>query len=85
MQEKHYLKEEKNKLSQELSCIATENNKMTGELEILRSQDRRLKEKIANMEAALDKVALSSVTFFIPQTFLYYFLWREGTLREDIC
>ncbi|XP_019354293.1 coiled-coil domain-containing protein 158 isoform X6 [Alligator mississippiensis] len=56
--EKHYLKEENNKLSQELSCTATENNKMAGELEILRSQDRRRKEKIANMEAALDKASM---------------------------
>ncbi|XP_038173172.1 coiled-coil domain-containing protein 158 isoform X3 [Arvicola amphibius] len=55
--EKHFLKEEKSKLSQELSSVATEKNKMAGELEVLRSQERRLKEKVANMEAALDKFA----------------------------
>ncbi|XP_038173203.1 coiled-coil domain-containing protein 158 isoform X6 [Arvicola amphibius] len=56
--EKHFLKEEKSKLSQELSSVATEKNKMAGELEVLRSQERRLKEKVANMEAALDKASL---------------------------
>ncbi|XP_060043882.1 coiled-coil domain-containing protein 158 isoform X4 [Erinaceus europaeus] len=55
--EKHFLKEEKNKLSQELNSIATEKNKMAGELEVLRSQERRLKEKVVNMEVALDKFA----------------------------
>ncbi|XP_073661468.1 coiled-coil domain-containing protein 158 isoform X2 [Tursiops truncatus] len=53
--EKHLLKEEKTKLSQELSTVAAEKNKMAGELEVLRSQERRLKEKVANMEVALDK------------------------------
>nr|XP_025959341.1 coiled-coil domain-containing protein 158 [Dromaius novaehollandiae] len=56
--EKHYLKEENSKLSQELSCTATENTKMAGELEILRSQDKRLKEKISKMETALDKASM---------------------------
>nr|XP_051675624.1 coiled-coil domain-containing protein 158 isoform X1 [Oryctolagus cuniculus]XP_051675625.1 coiled-coil domain-containing protein 158 isoform X1 [Oryctolagus cuniculus] len=56
--EKHFLKEEKSKLSQELSTVATEKNKMAGELEALRSQERRLKEKVANMEVALDKASL---------------------------
>nr|XP_021505558.1 coiled-coil domain-containing protein 158 isoform X2 [Meriones unguiculatus] len=55
--ERHFLKEEKSKLSQELSSVATEKNKMAGELEVLRSQERRLKEKVANMEVALDKFA----------------------------
>nr|XP_020139841.1 coiled-coil domain-containing protein 158 isoform X2 [Microcebus murinus] len=55
--EKHFLKEEKNKLSQELGTVVTEKNKMAGELEVLRSQERRLKEKVANMEVALDKFA----------------------------
>ncbi|XP_073661467.1 coiled-coil domain-containing protein 158 isoform X1 [Tursiops truncatus] len=55
--EKHLLKEEKTKLSQELSTVAAEKNKMAGELEVLRSQERRLKEKVANMEVALDKFA----------------------------
>ncbi|XP_045040975.2 coiled-coil domain-containing protein 158 isoform X2 [Desmodus rotundus] len=55
--EKHFLKEEKNKLSQELGTVVTEKNKMAGELEVLRSQERRLKEKVANMEIALDKFA----------------------------
>ncbi|KAM5271482.1 coiled-coil domain-containing protein 158 isoform 3-T3 [Ctenodactylus gundi] len=55
--EKHFLKEEKNKLSQELSTVVTEKNKMAGELEVLRSQECRLKEKVANMEVALDKFA----------------------------
>lgn len=50
------MKEEKSKLSQELNTVATEKNKMAGELEVLRSQERRLKEKVANMEVALDKV-----------------------------
>nr|XP_042113582.1 coiled-coil domain-containing protein 158 isoform X3 [Peromyscus maniculatus bairdii] len=58
MREKHFLKEEKSKLSQELSTVATEKNKMAGELEVLRSQERRLKEKVANMEVALDKASL---------------------------
>ncbi|XP_067590822.1 coiled-coil domain-containing protein 158 [Pseudorca crassidens] len=53
--EKHLLKEEKTKLSQELSTVAAEKNKMAGELEVLRSQERRRKEKFANMEVALDK------------------------------
>lgn len=52
------MKEERNKLSQELGCLASLNNKMAGELEILKSQDKRLKEKLATMEAALDKVLL---------------------------
>lgn len=57
MQEKHFLKEEKSQLSQELNTVSTEKNKMAGELEVLKSQEHRLKEKIANMEVALDKVA----------------------------
>ncbi|KAM9237790.1 coiled-coil domain-containing protein 158 [Dugong dugon] len=56
--EKHFLQEEKNKLSQELNTVATEKNKMAGELDALRSQERRLKEKVANMEVALDKASL---------------------------
>ncbi|XP_015282595.1 PREDICTED: coiled-coil domain-containing protein 158 [Gekko japonicus] len=56
--EKHYLKEERNKLSQELSHRAALNNKMMGELEILRAQDKRMKEKLATMEAALDKASM---------------------------
>ncbi|XP_066488371.1 coiled-coil domain-containing protein 158 [Tiliqua scincoides] len=56
--EKHYLKEERNKLSQELASLASLNNKMSGELEILKSQDKRLKEKLATMEAALDKASM---------------------------
>ncbi|KFO35070.1 Coiled-coil domain-containing protein 158 [Fukomys damarensis] len=57
-----FLKEEKNKLSQELSTVATEKNKMAGELEVLQSQERRLKEKVANMEVALDKVVISHIS-----------------------
>ncbi|XP_017825970.1 coiled-coil domain-containing protein 158 isoform X5 [Callithrix jacchus] len=53
--EKHFLKEEKSKLSQELNTVAIEKNKMAGELEVLRSQERHLKEKVTNMEVALDK------------------------------
>ncbi|XP_034287125.1 coiled-coil domain-containing protein 158 isoform X2 [Pantherophis guttatus] len=56
--EKHYLKEERNRLSQELSCMASLNNKLAGELEILKSQDKRLKDKLVTMEAALDKASL---------------------------
>ncbi|KAL8206647.1 UNVERIFIED_CONTAM: hypothetical protein K2H54_016897, partial [Gekko kuhli] len=56
--EKHYLKEERNKLSQELSHRAALNNKMVGELEILRAQDKRMKEKLATMESALDKASM---------------------------
>uniref|UniRef100_A0A663MN37 Coiled-coil domain containing 158 n=1 Tax=Athene cunicularia TaxID=194338 RepID=A0A663MN37_ATHCN len=56
--EKHYLKEENNKLSQDLSCITAENTKISGELDILRSQDKRLKEKISRMETALDKASM---------------------------
>ncbi|XP_038615398.1 coiled-coil domain-containing protein 158 [Tachyglossus aculeatus] len=56
--EKDFLREEKMKLSLELNSIATEKNKMAGELEILKSQERRLKEKVANMENALDKASL---------------------------
>lgn len=52
------MKEERSKLHQELSCLASLNNKMMRELEILSSQDRRMKEKLASMEAALDKVIL---------------------------
>ncbi|XP_078223171.1 coiled-coil domain-containing protein 158 isoform X7 [Callithrix jacchus] len=55
--EKHFLKEEKSKLSQELNTVAIEKNKMAGELEVLRSQERHLKEKVTNMEVALDKFA----------------------------
>uniref|UniRef100_A0A670ZUU8 Coiled-coil domain containing 158 n=1 Tax=Pseudonaja textilis TaxID=8673 RepID=A0A670ZUU8_PSETE len=55
--EKHYLKEERNRLSQELGCMAALNNKLAGELEILKSQDKRLKDKLVTMEAALDKFA----------------------------
>lgn len=40
-----------------MNTVSTEKNKMAGELEVLKSQERRLKEKVANMEAALDKVA----------------------------
>ncbi|XP_028928523.1 coiled-coil domain-containing protein 158 isoform X3 [Ornithorhynchus anatinus] len=56
--EKDFLREEKMKLNLELNSIATEKNKMAGELEILKSQERRLKEKVANMENALDKASL---------------------------
>ncbi|XP_062992145.1 coiled-coil domain-containing protein 158 [Elgaria multicarinata webbii] len=56
--EKHYLKEERHKLSQELGCMASLNNKMAGELEIVKSQDKRLKDKLATMEAALDKASM---------------------------
>ncbi|XP_039224055.1 coiled-coil domain-containing protein 158 isoform X10 [Crotalus tigris] len=56
--EKHYLKEERIRLSQELSCMAALNNKLAGELEILKSQDKRLKDKLLTMEAALDKASL---------------------------
>uniref|UniRef100_A0ABM5GKM3 Coiled-coil domain-containing protein 158 n=1 Tax=Pogona vitticeps TaxID=103695 RepID=A0ABM5GKM3_9SAUR len=56
--EKHYLKEERNKLCRELSCLAALNNKMSGELEILKAQDKRLKEKLATVEAALDKASM---------------------------
>ncbi|NXL60528.1 CD158 protein, partial [Chordeiles acutipennis] len=56
--EKHYLREENSKLSQELSHITAKNTKIAGELEILRSQDRRLKEKIPKMETALDKASM---------------------------
>lgn len=48
-------------MSQELSTVATEKNKMAGELEVLRSQERRLKEKVANMEVALDKVVINQM------------------------
>lgn len=34
---------------------------MAGELEVLRSQERRLKEKVANMEVALDKVVINEI------------------------
>nr|XP_008110360.1 PREDICTED: coiled-coil domain-containing protein 158 isoform X5 [Anolis carolinensis] len=56
--EKHYLKEERNKLSQELTCMAASNIKMAEELDILKSQDKRLKEKLATMESALDKASM---------------------------
>ncbi|NXJ80469.1 CD158 protein, partial [Trogon melanurus] len=56
--EKDYLREENSKLSQALSCITAENTKIVGELEILRSQDKRLKEKISQMETALDKASV---------------------------
>ncbi|XP_053111386.1 coiled-coil domain-containing protein 158 isoform X2 [Hemicordylus capensis] len=56
--EKHFLKEERNKLSQEMTTLACLNNKMSGELEILKSQDKRLREKLATMEAALDKASM---------------------------
>ncbi|XP_008942855.1 PREDICTED: coiled-coil domain-containing protein 158, partial [Merops nubicus] len=53
--EKRYLREENSKLSQELSSITAENTKIAGEVEILRSQYKRLREKISKMEMALDK------------------------------
>uniref|UniRef100_A0A8C6Y9J4 Coiled-coil domain containing 158 n=1 Tax=Naja naja TaxID=35670 RepID=A0A8C6Y9J4_NAJNA len=56
--EKHYLKEERNRLSQELGCMSALNNKLAGELEILKSQDKRLKDKLVTMEAALDKASV---------------------------
>ncbi|XP_063192234.1 coiled-coil domain-containing protein 158 [Chroicocephalus ridibundus] len=56
--EKHYLREKNSKLSQELSYITAENTKIAGELDILRSQDKRQKEKIAKMETALDKASV---------------------------
>ena len=46
-----------------MSYITAENTKIAGELEILRSQDKRLKEKIPKMETALDKVILDSFQF----------------------
>lgn len=52
------MKEEKNKLSQELVTLASLNNKLSGELEMLKSQDKRLKDKLSTMETALDKVLL---------------------------
>ncbi|KAM6301272.1 coiled-coil domain-containing protein 158 [Aegotheles albertisi] len=55
--EKHCLREENSKLSKELRYITGENTKVTGELEILRSQGKRLKEKISKMETALDKAS----------------------------
>ncbi|KAM6361103.1 LOW QUALITY PROTEIN: coiled-coil domain-containing protein 158 [Alca torda] len=56
--EKRYLRERNSKLRHELSCITAENTKIAGELDILRSQDKRLKEKISKMEAALDKASM---------------------------
>ncbi|XP_010177295.1 PREDICTED: coiled-coil domain-containing protein 158 [Mesitornis unicolor] len=56
--EKHNLREENSKLSQELSCVTAENTKIAGELEVLRSQDKRLKERISRLETALDKVSV---------------------------
>ncbi|XP_059682960.1 LOW QUALITY PROTEIN: coiled-coil domain-containing protein 158 [Gavia stellata] len=56
--EKHYLREENSKLSRELSGITAKNTKIAGELEVLRSQDKRLKEKISKMETALDKASM---------------------------
>ncbi|XP_060103389.1 coiled-coil domain-containing protein 158-like [Heteronotia binoei] len=56
--EMHCLKEERNKLSQELSYRSSLNNKLMGELELLRSQDKRMREKLATMEAALDKASV---------------------------
>ncbi|XP_009875879.1 PREDICTED: coiled-coil domain-containing protein 158 [Apaloderma vittatum] len=56
--EKHYLREENSKLSQALSCIMAENTKIVGELEVLRSQEKRLREKISQMETALDKASV---------------------------
>ncbi|XP_009894269.2 coiled-coil domain-containing protein 158 [Dryobates pubescens] len=55
--EKHYLREENSKLSQELSCITAENTRLAGEMEILRSQDKCLKEKLSKMETALEKAS----------------------------
>ncbi|RMC13607.1 hypothetical protein DUI87_08683 [Hirundo rustica rustica] len=56
--EKHYLREENSKLSQKLSCVRTENIRLAGDVEILRSQDKWLKEKLSKMETALDKASL---------------------------
>ncbi|NXS93092.1 CD158 protein, partial [Jacana jacana] len=56
--EKRYLREENNKLRKQLSCIVGDNTKIAGELQILRSQDKRLKEKISKMETALDKASM---------------------------
>ncbi|XP_060103450.1 coiled-coil domain-containing protein 158-like [Heteronotia binoei] len=56
--EKHYLKEERNRLSQELSYRSSLNNKLLGELEILRCQNKCMKEKLAAMEAAFDKASV---------------------------
>ncbi|NXP10810.1 CD158 protein, partial [Thinocorus orbignyianus] len=56
--EKHYLREVNNKLSKKLSYIVADNTKIAGELEILRSQDKRLKEKLSKMETALDKASM---------------------------
>ena len=44
-----------------MGTVVTEKNKMAGELEALRSQERRLKEKVANMEIALDKVVINKI------------------------
>lgn len=44
-----------------MSTVVTEKSKMAGELEVLRSQERRLKEKVANMEIALDKVVINKI------------------------
>ncbi|ETE57814.1 Coiled-coil domain-containing protein, partial [Ophiophagus hannah] len=48
--EKHYLKEERNRLSQELGCMAALNNKLAGELEILKSQDKQCQCTIQRQE-----------------------------------
>ncbi|NXF36091.1 CD158 protein, partial [Nyctibius bracteatus] len=56
--EKHHLREENSKQSKKLSHITAENTKIAGELEILRSRDKRLKEKISKMETALDKASV---------------------------
>lgn len=45
-----------------MSYITAENTKVAEELEILRSQDRRLKETIFKMETALDKVILGEAS-----------------------
>ncbi|KAM6429675.1 LOW QUALITY PROTEIN: coiled-coil domain-containing protein 158 [Rhynochetos jubatus] len=71
--EKHYLREESSKLSQELSCVTAENTKVAVELEILRSRDKRLKEKTPKVETALDELRFLLLTYLTLQARFYVF------------
>ncbi|XP_069781581.1 coiled-coil domain-containing protein 158-like isoform X2 [Narcine bancroftii] len=56
--EKCYLKEEKVRLTKEHACIISERNKIAGELDMLKSQEKCLREKVMRLESALEKACL---------------------------
>ncbi|XP_042196271.1 coiled-coil domain-containing protein 158 isoform X3 [Callorhinchus milii] len=56
--EKCYLKEEKVRLTKELSCLVSERNKIAAELDVMKCQEKRLRERLIKVETTLEKTSL---------------------------